>query len=242
VTDELAIVVVYPRLLGLYGDRGNGIALAHRAAARGIATRVIEVDPGEAIPADGRIYLVGGAEDGSMSAAATLLDRHDGLRRGIEAGASCLAVCAGFQLLSNEYVGPDGRPRAGLGLIDATCGRLTGARAVGEVVSRSMIDGTPLLGFENHQGDAVLGPGATPLGIVEKGRGNGHDGHEGAVQGLVLGTYLHGPALVRNPSLADWLLAAVVGHELEPYADPHVERLRGERLRAAGDVRARLRS
>jgi CobQ-like glutamine amidotransferase family enzyme len=175
-----------------------------------------------------------------MAAAAALLEGQSGLRQGIEAGAACLAVCAGLQLLSREYVGHDDVTRPGLGVLDVTCGRLPGARAVGEVVARSEIDGSALLGFENHQGDAVLGPLARPLGTVVAGEGNGHDRHEGARQGQVIGTYLHGPVLVRNPALADWLLAAVVGHDLEPFLDLRVERLRRERLRAAQGLRARL--
>ena len=57
-------------------------------------------------------------------------------------------------------------------------------------------------------------------------------GVEGIVAGRVVGTYLHGPALARNPALADLLLSWVVG-ALEPLDDPIVERLRTERLRAA---------
>lgn len=238
--ERVDVVLVYPRLLGVYGDRGNAAALRHRAEARGIATRIIEVEAGQAIPEHGSLYLVGGAEDKSMAAAASLLGQQPGLGRAVEAGAGCLAVCAGFQLLSREYVGPDGVSRPGLGLLDVTCGRLPGARAVGEVVARSEIDGSELLGFENHQGDAVLGPLARPLGVVSVGHGNGHDGLEGALQGRVVGTYLHGPVLVRNPALADWLLAIAVGHDLEPFVDHRVERLRRERLRSAHGLRTRL--
>ena len=237
--ERVGIVVVYPRLLGLYGDRGNGIALRHRAEARGIPTELVEVETGDPIPEQGDLYLVGGGEDRSMTAAARLLDAQPALGRAVEAGAGCLAVCAGLQLLSREYVGHDGSVRPGLGLLDVTCGRLPGERAVGEVVARSEIDGTALLGFENHQGDAVLGPLARPLGAVVVGRGNGHDRLEGAVQGGVIATYLHGPVLVRNPALADWLLARAVGHDLAPLVDARVERLRRERLRAAPTLRAR---
>lgn len=233
------VALIYPRLLGLYGDRGNAIALRHRAEARGIETRIVEIEPGDTIPDDADIYLIGGAEDKSMAAAARLLEQQPGLVRGIEAGAGCLAVCAGFQLLSHEYVGPDAVARPGLGVLDVTCSRLTGARAVGEVVARSEIDGSELLGYENHQGDALLGPQARPLGRITVGRGNGHDGLEGARQGRVIGTYLHGPALVRNPALADLLLAQAVGHDLEPMTDLLVERLRRERLRDASALRTR---
>lgn len=238
--EEVGVALIYPRLLGLYGDRGNAIALRHRADARGIATRIIEIEPEDTIPETADLYLIGGAEDKSMAAAAHLLEDQPGLVRGIEGGAGCLAVCAGFQLLSREYVGPDGVTRPGLGVLDVTCGRLPGARAVGEIVVRSEIDGSELLGYENHQGDAVLGPAARPLGKVVVGQGNGHAGLEGARQGRVIATYLHGPALVRNPALADELLATAVGHELEPFVDARVERLRRERLSATRGLRSRL--
>jgi lipid II isoglutaminyl synthase (glutamine-hydrolysing) len=114
-----------------------------------------------------------------------------------------------------------------------TCGRIEGDRAVGEVLAESTgIPGEEFLtGFENHQGDARLGAEARPLGRVVRGTGNG-DGTEGAVQGRVVGTYLHGPALVRNDVLADHLLGLVVG-ELAPYDDEPVRRLRAERRAAA---------
>jgi CobQ-like glutamine amidotransferase family enzyme len=240
VAESIVIVLVYPQLLGLYGDRGNADALRRRAEARGISTRLVEVAPGDQIPEDGDIYLVGGAEDRSMTAAAKLLADQPSLARAIEGGAGCLAVCAGFQLLSREYVGIGGEVLPGLGILDVTCGRLSGARGVGEVVAKSEIDGSLLLGFENHAGDAVLGPLAQPLGVVEVGRGNGHDRLEGARQGRVIGTYMHGPVLVRNPSLADVLIATAVGHELEPYVDGRVERLRRERSQAVLSLRARI--
>ncbi len=68
---------------------------------------------------------------------------------------------------------------------------------------------------------------------VVVGRGNdGGDGTEGIVNGRVVGTYLHGPVLARNPALADHLLASVLG-PLDPIEDPEVEALRKERLHAA---------
>jgi CobQ-like glutamine amidotransferase family enzyme len=63
--------------------------------------------------------------------------------------------------------------------------------------------------------------------------GNG-DRHrtEGVVAGRIVGTYLHGPVLARNPALADLLLEWVVGRPLPPLEVPAVERLREERLRS----------
>ncbi|MDQ6688350.1 MAG: glutamine amidotransferase [Actinomycetota bacterium] len=240
--DSLDIVVVYPELLGLYGDRGNGLALVHRSRARGIRTRVVDVHPGDVVPETGDLYLLGGGEDAPMMLAWELLVDQPGLARALDRGAPCLAVCAGFQLLSEEFAGPDGKSRPGLGVLDVRCSRLTGARAVGEVVTEPVgLPVGPVTGYENHQGDAVLGAEAKPLGRVRTGIGNGVAGDEGAVQGGVVATYLHGPVLARNPAIADHLLAAALGGPLEPWVDTAVERLRRERLDTADrDRRGRL--
>jgi hypothetical protein len=109
-------------------------------------------------------------------------------------------------------------------------------RAVGEIVADvdPALSVGKLTGFENHQGVTKLGPGARPLARTTLGTGNG-DGTEGAYQGRVLGTYLHGPALVRNPGLADLLLYWAAGPlpPLPPQAGELAGRLREERLTAA---------
>ncbi len=102
------------------------------------------------------------------------------------------------------------------------------------MVSRPLVAGLTqqLTGFENHRGGTVLGSDARPLAAVIKGAGNRDgDGYDGAVQGSVVATYLHGPCLARNPELADLLLSRVVG-ELPPLELAEVEQLRRERLAA----------
>lgn len=90
-----------------------------------------------------------------------------------------------------------------------------------------------LTGFENHAGRTIPGASASVLGRVEIGEGNG-DGTEGVVNGSVIGTYLHGPALARNPRLADELLRRIIGDAaLSPLDDTDIEALRADRLAAA---------
>jgi CobQ-like glutamine amidotransferase family enzyme len=145
-----------------------------------------------------------------------------------------LAVCAGFQVVGESFPGADGTLRPGLGLLDVKTVQGTGRRAVGEVVAEPLIGGLALLtGYENHRAVTRLGTGVEPLARVITGVGNGGgDGTEGARCGRVFATYLHGPALARNPSLADVILSSVVG-ELEPLDDSEAEALRVERLGAA---------
>jgi len=238
VADAFTIVHVYPDLLGTYGDRGNALVLARRAAARGLDTVVVDVTPEDPLPTHGDVYVLGGGEDAAQALAARALLADDRVA-GVLAGAPTLAVCAGLQLLARSFLGPDGTRRTGLGLLDVTCDRLT-TRAVGEVVTEpDGLDLPTLTGYENHRGTARLGPAARPLGRLVTGTGNGDDRTEGAQEGSVVATYLHGPVLVRNPALADLLLTRAVG-SLPGYDDEAVERLRDERLCAA-DPRRRVR-
>lgn len=234
---RVRVVLLWPKLLGTYGDGGNARVLAQRCAWRGIASEVVTVATGSPVPAGGDVYLLGGGEDVAQTVAVADRATHAALRAVVERGGSVLAVCAGFQLLGEWFLDGAGNRVDGFGLIDARTDRLA-VRAVGEIVAAPV--GLPglatLTGFENHGGATTLGPGEQPLGRVRVGVGNGVGGVDGVVRGGIVGTYLHGPVLARNPALADWLLGRVVG-ELEPVDDSLVERLRAERL-AGGRVAA----
>jgi lipid II isoglutaminyl synthase (glutamine-hydrolysing) len=228
------LVWVYPDLLSTYGDRGNLLVLTRRAQLRGLEVTAIEVNSDQPVPPDGDIYLLGGGEDLPQILAADRLRADGGLQRAAADGAVVFAVCAGYQLIGRQFGGVEGEPVAGLGVLDVTSGRGE-RRGVGEIVAD--VDpalGVPrLTGFENHQGVTHIGPGARPLARVALGVGNG-DGTEGAYAGKVLGTYLHGPALARNPGLADLLLSWVAGplSPLDEAVESWARRLRAERLAA----------
>ncbi|HTX27402.1 MAG TPA: glutamine amidotransferase [Streptosporangiaceae bacterium] len=231
----IRLVWVYPDLLSTYGDRGNLLVLARRARLRGIPVEIAEVNSDQPVPVDGDIYLLGGGEDLPQILAARRL-RAGGLSAAADRGAVVFAVCAGYQIIGTEFGGVDGEPVPGLGLLDIRSGRGQ-RRGVGEITADvdPALGVERLTGFENHQGTTVRGPEVKPLATVVTGVGNG-DGTEGAYCGRVLGTYLHGPALVRNPGLADLLLGWVAG--TLPAVDPRQEELvlslRRERLAAQG--------
>lgn len=242
-TAPLRIAVVYPDLLGTYGDGGNGLILARRAERRGFEV-VLTQAPSHAMLPEADIYCLGGGEDGPQVRAARSLVDDATLARRAAAGAVVLAVCAGYQIVGKTFPGADGSPHAGVGLLDIETAKGTGPRAVGEVVGEPGEDvpgSLPTLtGFENHGGVTTLGTGVTPLARVIHGMGNGDgSGTEGAVSGRVIGTYLHGPVLARNPGLADLLLGwALEEHPtgdrppLASFDDSAAEGLRDERLTA----------
>lgn len=237
----LRIGVVYPTVLGTYGDGGNAMVLQRRAELRGIPAEIVPIELGQVIPSDLDIYTMGGGEDKAQALAAEHLAGDPGLARAAERGAPILAICASMQLLGNLYTDASGKEIPGLGLLDITT-TPRGSRAIGELVTKPLLQGLtePLVGFENHGGGTCLGSDASPLGMVLVGVGNGctknpgtQNGFEGAVQGSIIGTYMHGPVLARNPELADFLLSRVAG-ELTPLELGSVGRLRRERLDAAG--------
>ncbi|HEY3956867.1 MAG TPA: glutamine amidotransferase [Streptosporangiaceae bacterium] len=231
---SLRLVWVYPDLLSTYGDRGNLLILERRAELRGIGTESISVNSDQPVPRQADIYLLGGGEDLPQILAARRLRADGGLAAAAEAGSVVLAVCAGYQVVGSEFAGDEGQPVPGLEILDITSGRGE-RRAVGEILADvdPELDLPPLTGFENHQGVTRVGPGAHPLARVTTGIGNG-DGTEGAHAGRILGTYMHGPALVRNPALADLLLGWAAGPlpELPAEADRWGGMLRDERLAA----------
>lgn len=228
------IGLVLPDVMGTYGDGGNAVVLRQRLLLRGIAAEIVEITLGDPVPSSLDIYTLGGAEDYAQRLATRHLMRYPGLQQAVSRGAPVLAICAAIQVLGAWYETSAGERVDGVGLLDLTTSPQS-ERTIGEVVANPLLDGLsePLTGFENHRGGTVLGPSATPLSKVTKGFGNrAGDGYDGAVQGSVVATYLHGPCLARNPELADLLLSRVVG-ELAPLELAEVELLRRERLGAA---------
>lgn len=244
------IGLVLPDVMGTYGDDGNALVLRQRLRWRGYDAEIVRITLDDEVPESCDVYTVGGGEDSAQMLASRHLSRSPGLQRAVERGVPVLAICAGMQVFGEWFVVSDGSRAPGLGVLDVTTSPQA-RRSIGELVSEPLLEGlnSPLTGFENHMGATVLGPAARPLGRVRGGVGNGApagepapgDGLvEGVVQGSVVATYMHGPALARNPELADLLLCRALGVDaLEPLDAPGHERvpaqqvLRAERLAAA---------
>jgi CobQ-like glutamine amidotransferase family enzyme len=241
-SSEITIALVRPAMLGTYGDRGNATVLEVRLRRRGIGARVLELDR-DPVPADADIYLLGGGEDGAQAAVAGDAQLRSAISAAVQRNAVVLGVCAGFQLLGRSFETGEGRTVDGLGILDCTSARRDGPRAVGEVFAlpRPELNLPMLTGFENHGGGTWLSKQLAPLARLDLGVGNGDgSGTEGAISGRVIGTYLHGPVLARNPALADLLLGWAVGRALDPLPMPEVDRLRAERLAQGRGSRMRV--
>ena len=242
---KLTIGLVLPDVLGTYGDDGNALVLQERARLRGIDVHIERFLLNDDIPATCDIYTLGGGEDSAQLIAAARLNASPGLQAAAADGRPVFAVCAGLQVLGHTFRA-HGEEVEGVGLLDITTSPLD-TRATGELLSEPTQAGItaeltePLTGFENHMGATVLGPEAQALGVVTRGVGNGvgvagstdEELVDGVVQGSVIATYMHGPALARNPQLADLLIARALDvplAELAPLDLEDVAQLRRERL------------
>jgi CobQ-like glutamine amidotransferase family enzyme len=222
---------LYPDYLNIYADRGNIAVLDRRAAWRGHELHLRAIGVGEEVRAgEHDLLYVGGGQDREQALIAPdFAAKADGLRAAIDAGAAVLAVCGGYQLLGRFYRDRHGAelPGAGVLPLHTVAGE---TRMIGDVLLESELEPgrrQTLAGFENHAGRTVLDADAKPLGRVVAGFGNdGQSGFEGCRVGRVVGTYLHGPLLPRNPWFADWILAQALAHatgdeppRLEPLSD-----------------------
>ena len=208
---------LYPDYLNIYADRGNIAVLARRAAWRGHELEVAALGMGDAVePGAHDLYYVGGGQDREQALVASdIAGKGERLREAVEGGAAFLAVCGGYQLLGRFYRERSGAelPGAGLLPLHTVAGE---RRMIGDVLLECELEPgerRTIAGFENHAGRTILEDGAEPLGRVVAGFGNDcESGFEGCRAGRVIGTYLHGPLLPRNPWLADWLLAQAIAH------------------------------
>jgi CobQ-like glutamine amidotransferase family enzyme len=224
---RLVLCQLYPEHLSIYADRGNVMVLRQRCAWRGIELVERPLRPGEQLDAaEIDLFLLGGGQDRDQLMVAEDLQRHrDAIAGAVADGAAMLGVCGGYQLLGHIYRGHQGDDMRGLGLLDLETNAGT-TRMIGNVLMESDLGDGPrtIVGFENHAGRTTLGDVA-PLGRVLSGNGNdGSSGLEGARQGRVLGTYVHGPLLPKNAWLADWLIREALDRrygavELEPLDD-----------------------
>ena len=204
---KITIGHLYPDLLNLYGDRGNIACLMKRCEWRGIEAETIQYELSDPVRFnDLDIVLLGGGSDREQMIVCTRLQEiREDFKKYVEDNGVVIAVCGGYQLLGHYYRTSEGEMK-GLSLVDLYTEQGEG-RLIDNVVLDSSLFDMPIVGFENHGGRTYIGDN-TPLGKVVYGSGNdGKSGYEGVVYKNVIGTYLHGPILPKNPALADWLIA-----------------------------------
>lgn len=209
-TKKLTLYHFFPDKLNLYGDRGNIICLKKRCEWRGIELNIKEVSETDNLDMnDMDIFFIGGGSDREQSLATNQLKKiKETLKEKIESGVPGLTICGGYQFLGTEYIDANGNKLETLGILDFKT-EAKKPRLIGNVLIKSDRFGR-VVGFENHGGRTYHN--YDTLGKVEKGYGNEDiDKKEGIVYKNLIGTYLHGPILPKNPEIADFLIKQALG-------------------------------
>ena len=204
---KITIGHLYPDLLNLYGDRGNIQCLMKRCLWRGIEAETIAFELGDKIDFSKLdiVLLGGGSDREQMLVCEKLKEIQKDFKAYVEDNGVVIAICGGYQLLGNYYKTDQGMIE-GLKLVDMSTEQGKG-RLIGNIVMQSDLFDMPIVGFENHGGRTTIGNNKA-LGKVLSGYGNdGQSGEEGVVYKNVIGTYLHGPLLPKNPQLAYILIS-----------------------------------
>jgi len=128
-----------------------------------------------------------------------------------------LAICGAYQLLGQEFITGDNVIIKGAGILDITTKAPSSSvkqRCTGDIIgilnpeifNLEKIFPT-IVGFENHSGQTYISNKMNPFAIVKKGFGNNsHEKIEGCVYKNLIGTYLHGSFLPKNPHICDFLI------------------------------------
>lgn len=205
-SQKITIGHLYPDLLNLYGDRGNIQCLVKRCQWRGIDVEVVEFKLEDDIDFSKLdIILLGGGSDREQALVCNRLKEiQKDFKDYVEDNGVVIAVCGGYQLLG-DYYQTEKEKIEGLHLVELYTEQKPG-RLIDNIVLKSELFDLPVVGFENHGGRTFIGKNQ-PFGKVLYGSGNdGQSGYEGIVYKNVIGTYLHGPLLPKNPQVCDYLI------------------------------------
>ena len=203
------VVSLYPKDMNIYGDSGNVLTIRRRLELYGYEPRIHMINQNDPWPDHVDMILGGGGQDTGQKKITRDLFRRADLLRGLAAdGMPMLMICGMYQLFGEYFETSEGERLNGLGIIGAyTVGKST--RLVGNLVEKSDEFGE-IIGYENHSGQTFLRDDTDPLGYVTSIEGagnNGEDDTEGARVHNVIGTYMHGSLLPKNPAIADFLIA-----------------------------------
>ena len=239
---EIKILYLYPDILDLYGDIGNIKVLKYRMEKKGIFVIVDTYSIGDKAPDFSSYDIVfsgGGADNEQKILSEDLVQYKDKIKEAVNKGVFFLLICGSYQLFGKYYKGVDGEIIPGLEVFDYYTEAIEdrSKRCIGNIVLEIEIDGekTKIIGFENHGGQTF--DTKENFGSVLFGNGNKFgDSKEGFRINNVIGTYLHGPLLSKNPKLTDYIikysLERKYGEEvnLEPLNDEFEEKCREQLL------------
>lgn len=235
----ITILQLYPRDMNIYGDWGNTLVLKRRAEWHGYSVQLLECNPGDTLPGNVDVIVGGGGQDSGQDIIQADLQRiKETLIDLAENDTPMLMICGLYQLFGRFFKTSDGHIIEGIGLLDIET-HAGSERLIGNTITRSEQFGD-IIGYENHSGQTYLGDSMNALGTVIKGAGNnGQDETEGVHYKNVIGTYMHGSLLPKNPAIADYLIEQAATRKYGEFKPTIIDDRFAELARAAAKKRPR---
>lgn len=205
----IRILQLYPSEMNIYGDWGNTLTLKKRLEWRGYKVELLEHHPGADFPKNVDLIIGGGGQDsGQEKIKDDLVAIGPQLHKLAEDDVPMLVICGLYQLFGRFFKTSEGQKIDGISIFKAeTHGGPT--RLIGNITTDSPFGS--IVGYENHSGLTYLDKEQEALGNVILGAGNNsEDSKEGAIYKNVIGSYLHGSLLPKNPQLADYLIQKAI--------------------------------
>lgn len=235
----ITVLQLYPKDMNIYGDYGNLLVIQRRLEWYGYEPKIIHYNVGDIFPNDVDIVIGGGGQDSGQEVIhEDLIKIGPKLKALAEKDIPMLLVCGLYQLFGNFFKTLNEKTLTGIGILDIeTYG--THERLIGNIITTNQ-DFGDIIGYENHSGQTFLGKNAEPFATVIKGAGNNSkDGYEGARYKNVIGTYLHGSLLPKNPKLADFLIHTAVETKYGDFSTDIVDDLLADLARETASERPR---
>ena len=224
----ITILHLYPNDMNIYGDYGNILTIKRRLEWYGYKPQIIEYNRDDKFPDNIDIVIGGGGKDsGHTKIQSDLLSISPQLYKLAENGTPMLMICGMYQLFGKFFKTATGEIIEGIGILDIKT-YAKSERLIGNVIAHSEQFGD-IIGYENHSGQTFLGHNVMALGVVRMGAGNNTtDISEGARYENVIGSYLHGSLLPKNPAIADFLIHKAIVNKYgeftgKPIDDKYVE-------------------
>lgn len=210
ITKEITILHLYSNDMNIYGDFGNVLVLKRRLEWYGYKPVIINYNQGDKLPDSVDIIVGGGGQDsGQDKIKSDLIKIGPKLIGFANNNIPMLVICGLYQLFGKFFKTSSGETIDGIGLFNIET-YAKPERLIGNIITKSEEFGE-IIGYENHSGQTFLGNSIKPLGIIQKGAGNNMtDNGEGARYKNVIGSYIHGSLLPKNPKIADYLIKQAV--------------------------------
>ena len=216
---EIKILYLYSDILELYGDHSNIDILKYRIEKRKINCQIDVYNIGDENPNFSLydiIFIAGGMEDTRNKIIKDLENKKDNIQKAIKEGVFFLLIGQGYEIFGKSYEDEKNNITKCLNIFPYYFKEVD-KKYIGNVILNSNLklnkneeenNEIYLVGFENHKTEVF--DLFSNLGIIKK------DGRkEGFFIGNVIGTYLHGPFLSKNPEISDYIIKNVLDRKYE---------------------------